>query len=125
MKNNYFIDTEFIEDGSTIELISIAIVNDNRKLYYQNKDCDFNKADNWIRRNVLANLNGFDINTLSIINNDNWLTKQEIAIKVKESFIPSDFDDVEDMIKNKDDYFVYELDDDELQNLKIIKSLKY
>ena len=41
----YFLDTEFIEDGKTIDLISIGIVcEDNRTLYYQNSECTFLRA---------------------------------------------------------------------------------
>lgn len=50
----YFLDTEFIEDGKTIELISIAIVaEDGRELYLCNKDCDFSRASDWVWENVL------------------------------------------------------------------------
>lgn len=41
----YFIDSEFIENGTTIDIISTAIVSgDGRKLYFQNIDCKFDKA---------------------------------------------------------------------------------
>jgi hypothetical protein len=41
----YFLDTEFIEDGKTIDLISIALVaEDGREIYLCNSDCDLNKA---------------------------------------------------------------------------------
>lgn len=51
----YFLDTEFIEDGKTIDLISIAIVaEDGRELYMVNEDCDPTKADDWVLENVLV-----------------------------------------------------------------------
>lgn len=50
----YFLDTEFIEDGKTIDLISIGLVcEDGREYYAINKECDFSKADNWVVDNVL------------------------------------------------------------------------
>ena len=53
----YFFDTEFIEDGKTIDLISIGIVcEDNREYYAINYDCDFNKASEWVQDNVLSHL---------------------------------------------------------------------
>lgn len=58
----FFLDTEFIEDGKTIDLISIGMVAANSKeLYLQNLDCDFSKASDWVRRNVLFDLPQFDI----------------------------------------------------------------
>jgi hypothetical protein len=50
----YWFDTEFIEDGKTIDLISIGIVaEDGRELYLCNTECDFSKADDWVWENVL------------------------------------------------------------------------
>lgn len=60
----YFIDTEFIDDGKTIDLISIGIVSeDGRRFYAQNELCDFGKASEWVRQNVFPGLSGFDIET--------------------------------------------------------------
>ena len=51
---HYYLDTEFIEDGSTIDLISIGIVaEDGREYYAINYNCDFSKADYWVLENVL------------------------------------------------------------------------
>ena len=53
----YWIDTEFIEDGKTIDLISIGIVaEDGREYYALNVDCDWSKANQWVKDNVLASL---------------------------------------------------------------------
>lgn len=53
----YFLDTEFIEDGQTIDLISIGIVaEDGRELYLLNYDCDHSKANEWVKENVLKHL---------------------------------------------------------------------
>jgi len=56
-KTRYFLDTEFIEDGKTIDLISIGIVaEDGREFYALNADCDWTKASDWVKENVLAGL---------------------------------------------------------------------
>lgn len=53
----YFLDTEFIEDGLTIDLISIGIVaEDGREFYAINKECDFSEANDWVLQNVLSPL---------------------------------------------------------------------
>lgn len=59
----YYIDTEFIEDGSTIELISIGIVSeDDRRYYAINSDCDLSKANDWVKENVISKLPPRDLN---------------------------------------------------------------
>ncbi|AKK03541.1 polyadenylate-specific 3'-exoribonuclease AS [Corynebacterium epidermidicanis] len=51
----YFYDTEFIEDGATIELVSIGIVSeDGREYYAVSSEFDGSKASPWVSRNVLA-----------------------------------------------------------------------
>lgn len=58
----YFLDTEFIEDGKTIDLISIGIAcEDGRTMYLQNVECDFSKASDWVWRNVFPHLIHFDM----------------------------------------------------------------
>lgn len=53
----YFYDTEFIEDGSTIELVSIGIVGEDGSEYYAvSTDFDPAKANAWVRENVLDKL---------------------------------------------------------------------
>jgi|SRR5579872_343708 len=53
----YFYDCEFIEDGSTIDLISIGIVaEDGREYYAQSADFCAARANEWIRNNVLVHL---------------------------------------------------------------------
>lgn len=50
----YFLDTEFIENGQTIDLISIGIISDDGREYYAiNKNYNFIEADKWVRENVL------------------------------------------------------------------------
>ena len=56
----YWYDTEFIEDGKTIDLISIGIVaEDGRELYLQNRDAKFKDASDWVYRNVYPFLTHF------------------------------------------------------------------
>jgi len=54
----YFLDTEFHEDGKTIDLISLAIVAENKQLYVVNSECDFDRIATldscaWLRNNVM------------------------------------------------------------------------
>lgn len=58
-RNRYFYDTEFLEDGSTIELISIGIIDDaGRELYLVNADAPRDRivTDQWLLSNVWAQL---------------------------------------------------------------------
>lgn len=55
----YFFDTEFYEDGRTIDLISIGIVSeDGREFYAENVDFDWSLVpeDHWIQENVRPHL---------------------------------------------------------------------
>lgn len=53
----YFYDTEFIEDGKTIDLISIGIVADDGRSYYAiSTEFKAKKASQWVKDNVLAHL---------------------------------------------------------------------
>jgi hypothetical protein len=53
----YFYDTEFIEDGKTIDLISIGIVaEDGREYYAISKEFKPRKASQWVKDNVIAKL---------------------------------------------------------------------
>jgi hypothetical protein len=53
----YFLDTEFIEDGKTIDLLSIGIVaQDGRDHYFQSVQCDRSRASDWVKANVLPHL---------------------------------------------------------------------
>lgn len=54
----YWFDTEFIEDGRTIDLLSIGIVaEDGRKYYATSCEADHSRASPWVRENVLPHLN--------------------------------------------------------------------
>ena len=53
----YFYDTEFIEDGATIELVSIGVVDETgREFYAISTEFDPTRAGPWVRRNVLDKL---------------------------------------------------------------------
>lgn len=55
----FFLDTEFIEDGRTIDLISIGVVReDGSTLYLESSECDRTKANDWVKANVLPHLSG-------------------------------------------------------------------
>ena len=70
-----FFDTEFIEDGKTIDLISIGMVKENgESLYMVSSDCDYSKASDWVKENVLPHVEG-----------ERWkYTREEIANNVIE-----------------------------------------
>ena len=53
----FFYDTEFIEDGTTIDLVSIGVVDEfGREFYAVSTEFDDTKAIPWVRRNVLDKL---------------------------------------------------------------------
>lgn len=63
-------DTEFIEDGITIDLISIgAVREDGAKFYAENSNCRRDHASDWVRENVLPKLSS----------GQSLLTRSEIA----------------------------------------------
>jgi len=71
----YFYDTEFIEDGKTIDLISIGIISeDGRTLYCESSECDYSKADEWVKNNVLVHLK----HTKNELWNGSYGTRKEI-----------------------------------------------
>lgn len=54
---HYWFDTEFMEDGTTIELISIGVVcEDGREFYAESLDADYSHANEWVVENVLPHL---------------------------------------------------------------------
>ena len=53
----YFYDCEFIEDGRTIDLVSIGVVDEHgREFYAISTQFDDSRALPWVRRNVLDKL---------------------------------------------------------------------
>ncbi|MEM9213994.1 MAG: 3'-5' exoribonuclease [Cyanobacteria bacterium P01_F01_bin.150] len=86
----YFLDTEFIEDGKTIDLISIGIVcEDGRELYLCNNDCKFWLANEWVWENVLMPIGvrkqGKE-GCMRPVDPHVWMSKRDIVRKVAEFF---------------------------------------
>ena len=54
----YFLDTEFIERPNEIELISVGIycLDDDSTFYAESTNFNEDKADDWVKENVLSNL---------------------------------------------------------------------
>jgi hypothetical protein len=53
----FFYDCEFVEDGTTIELVSIGVVDETgREFYAVSTEFDDTRAIDWVRRNVLDKL---------------------------------------------------------------------
>lgn len=53
----YFYDTEFIDNGRIIDLISIGVVaEDGREFYAVSTEFDPESAGRWVRHNVLPKL---------------------------------------------------------------------
>jgi hypothetical protein len=51
----YWFDTEFLENGDSLDIISLAFVSeDGRELYLVNNECDYSRASSWVIENVLA-----------------------------------------------------------------------
>lgn len=56
-KTRYWFDTEFMEDGTVIELLSIGMVcEDGREYYAASYEADHSHANDWVRENVLPHL---------------------------------------------------------------------
>lgn len=56
-RSRFWFDTEFIEDGRTIELLSIGIIDEPGNTYYAvNADCDMGRANPFVCRNVIPHL---------------------------------------------------------------------
>lgn len=87
----YFLDTEFLEDGRTIELISIGIVADDGREYYAvNEEAPWNRiaSEPWLRDNVLPTLPLDCIEyvpskfRIDIRQSHEWRLREEIASEV-------------------------------------------
>lgn len=57
----FWFDTEFIEDGRTIDLLSIGIVAENGREFYCEFDVDHRRASPWVKENVIPYLHGTPI----------------------------------------------------------------
>ena len=81
----YWLDTEFIEDGKTIDLISIGIVaEDGREFYALNFDCDYDKASEWVKENVLSQIPPKPIDGKLATSPHPWLHKDDFKIAIKD-----------------------------------------
>jgi 3'-5' exoribonuclease-like protein len=75
----YFYDTEFIEDGRTIELISIGVVaEDGREYYAVSTEFDPERAGSWVRANVLPKLPS--------PSSPLWRSRKQIRLDLEEFF---------------------------------------
>jgi hypothetical protein len=52
----FFLDTEFMEDGRTIDLVSIALVRADGMDYYAEASHDPTKANDWVKTHVFPHL---------------------------------------------------------------------
>ena len=69
-------DTEFIEDGKTIDLMSIGMIReDGAELYLESSECDLMRGDAWVTEHVISKLQ-FDPRARR--------TRSEIASAVRE-----------------------------------------
>jgi hypothetical protein len=68
-----FFDTEFIDNGRTIDLISIGMVReDGSKLYCESEECDLTKASPWVQRHVIPHLVGNGMSRARIAEDVQW-----------------------------------------------------
>jgi len=68
----YFLDTEFHEDGKTIDLISIGVVaEDGREFYAISQEAELHRVNPWVRANVLPRLPPYGDSA--------WMTRKAIA----------------------------------------------
>jgi len=71
----FWFDTEFIEDGKTIDLLSIGIAaEDGSTFYAENTDADLSRGSDWVQRNVIVHLNW----------NDHGVTRKQLRDDVLE-----------------------------------------
>ncbi len=94
----YFLDSEFHEDGTIIDLISIGIVaEDGREFYAENADCDLSRCNDWVKENVIPHLwrNKENRPTGNAWTRDGGrgglLTRQQIATEIQILMNPSEY----------------------------------
>lgn len=57
----YFIDTEFIETETSVELVSLGIVSENGDTFYaESRNFDPSTASEWVKENVIEQLHWFN-----------------------------------------------------------------
>lgn len=63
-------DTEFLDHGETVELLSIgAVREDGAEFYAENGDCDITKANDWVQQHVVSLLTG-PVKPYGMVRND-------------------------------------------------------
>jgi hypothetical protein len=73
----YFLDTEFQENGTSIDLLSIGVVcDDGREFYACNQNARLDLVTPWVRENVLPELPPYG----SVV----WMPKTSIACELAE-----------------------------------------
>lgn len=78
----WFLDTEFNEDGRTIDLISIALVAENGEAYYAvSEEFDAEKCNDFVKSNVLPKL--------PVRGGDPWKSRDRIAKDVRTLLLSS------------------------------------
>ena len=86
----YWYDTEFIEDGKTIDLISIGVVaEDGRKFYFANADCDLSQASEWVKQNVIPHLAASPMNAVPVPKE--WIKKEILTFCDSEKYGKPEF----------------------------------
>ena len=74
-KNRIFFDTEFNEDGKTIDLISIGMVKESGETYYAvSNEFDAEACNDWVKENVLPHLTP----------KEEWKTREQIKKEILE-----------------------------------------
>lgn len=77
----FFYDTEFIEDGSIIDLVSIGMVaEDGREFYAISTEFDESRANPWVRRHVLP--------LLPPRSNPAWMDRATLRARLFEFLLP-------------------------------------
>jgi hypothetical protein len=96
MVMRFFYDTEFIEDGKTIDLISIGIVAESGDSYYAiSTEFRARKASQWVKDNVLVHLPKRNVN-LSDMSVSPRLKEESLAWKSRKRIA----DDVRQFIQS-------------------------
>ncbi len=92
----YFLDTEFYEDGKTIDLISIGVVaEDGREFYAVSQEAQLHRVSDWVRINVLPSLPRYG--------DASWMPRSVIANALR-SFVMS--------LNDKPEFWAYYADYD-------------
>lgn len=90
-KRRIFYDLEFLDDGKTIDFLSIGMTTeDGRESYYAvSKDCNLRKANEWVKSNVIPQLPPRNVSPPSMggppglwERSQAWKSKEQIAIEV-------------------------------------------